>query len=70
MVRREGLYQSVLMMADPADYSFISLLAGTEVYVSPEALERLKAAENPDKVDLYLSTFDYISQCSHKWLIS
>jgi hypothetical protein len=40
----------MLIAIDFHDYSLIALLAGTEVYVAPEILERYKAVENPEKV--------------------
>ncbi|WVR00215.1 hypothetical protein IAU59_007357 [Kwoniella sp. CBS 9459] len=42
---------------DLAKYNLISLLAGTEVYIPPAELERLGAAENPDKPNPYLPSY-------------
>ncbi|WVF73033.1 hypothetical protein IAT40_007851 [Kwoniella sp. CBS 6097] len=42
---------------DPVRYSDISLMAGTEVYIPPSELERLRAAENPDKPNPFLPSY-------------
>ncbi|OCF44590.1 hypothetical protein I317_01477 [Kwoniella heveanensis CBS 569] len=42
---------------DPIKYSVVSLMAGTEVYIPPYELERLRAAENPDKPNPYLPSY-------------
>ncbi|KAI9633998.1 uncharacterized protein MKK02DRAFT_28727 [Dioszegia hungarica] len=48
-LKRKGL--------DPDAYSLISLLAGTEVYLPPAVLARLRAADNPDKPDPFLPSY-------------
>ncbi|KAK1922131.1 hypothetical protein DB88DRAFT_512566 [Papiliotrema laurentii] len=41
---------------DPGDYTLISLLAGTQVYIPPAKLALLESAHNPDKPNPYLPT--------------
>jgi hypothetical protein len=43
----------VLIQIDPSMYLLISLLAGTEVYMTAKQRERLKAAENPEQVSVF-----------------
>ncbi|WWC91649.1 uncharacterized protein L201_006595 [Kwoniella dendrophila CBS 6074] len=42
---------------DPNNYSSIALLAGTEIYIPPNELERLRLAENPDKPNPYIPSY-------------
>ncbi|WWC71953.1 uncharacterized protein I206_105912 [Kwoniella pini CBS 10737] len=42
---------------DPNKFTSISLLAGTEIYIPPNELERLKAAENPEKVNPFIPSY-------------
>lgn len=62
----------LMFFADPLGYSMISLLAGTEVYIPPSQLARLRAADNPEKVsDTILSTSEpsslVLSSTSTSW---
>ncbi|OWZ35796.1 hypothetical protein C349_05012 [Cryptococcus neoformans var. grubii Br795] len=42
---------------DTSRYTDISLLSGTEIYVDPKELARLRAAENPEKPNPYLPSY-------------
>ncbi|ADV24045.1 hypothetical protein I305_02473 [Cryptococcus gattii E566] len=42
---------------DPSRYTEISLLSGTEIYLDPKELERLRAAENQEKPNPYLPSY-------------
>ncbi|WWC64649.1 uncharacterized protein I303_107260 [Kwoniella dejecticola CBS 10117] len=48
-LRRKGL--------DPNRYTSISLLSGTQIYIPPHDLERLKAAENPEKSNPFIPSY-------------
>ncbi|WVQ72644.1 hypothetical protein IAR50_002203 [Cryptococcus sp. DSM 104548] len=42
---------------DPLLYTHIALVSGTEVYLTPKQLERLRAAEDPDKPNPYIPSY-------------
>ncbi|TYJ58822.1 hypothetical protein B9479_000254 [Cryptococcus floricola] len=42
---------------DPLSYTHIALVSGTEVYLTPKQLKRLRAAEDPDKPNPYLPSY-------------
>ncbi|OCF77191.1 hypothetical protein I204_01176 [Kwoniella mangroviensis CBS 8886] len=53
----QGLKQLKKNGLDPSRYNTISLLAGTEIHIPPNELERLKLAESGDKPNPYLPSY-------------